>query len=502
MSAPMDSSPTKLTLKTRIIVFTTLSAIIIAIALSSIAASGTTAPKKTKLKAETVRLADVANDTPNPTDGYMFCENPIFTIALMIDRSGSVSGIAENPVNYKKSINLFLDDLYNELVVSRHGQVNVILFAFGARSVIQNPTTSSGELITSISDAPSLEVMKNSVERIFFTKGSWSDDASTLSADTSNPYDVARGYNAGSVSEQHEGMGGTNWDDALQDVAKIGKSPAFSSFERGKHIDLALMLTDGEPNINNDENRTFEIADIQGSDHSNRSFLIDDVKELRTGIPGVRPPMDVRGLLINANADENMNLVFGEGSQNWTKATNFKEDLQDVLDALLASIDTDEECSWIPIYPKMSVRVLSSSHSHDVSFELVEGVPDSNWLIVEICNLTEHLPLKDPKWMLTLDTVTERPDFGMPYVPLTEHNELAPAGEPNSCAEFKASVGDVPLGGGQDGSYKFWSWGTVTPTKKYRLASDSGMTIEPDKTVILEDIIGIDLVIKRLSLPA
>lgn len=32
----------------------------------------------------------------------------------------------------------------------------------------------------------------------------------------------------------------------------------------GKHINLALMLTDGSPNVNNGANRTFEVGDLTG----------------------------------------------------------------------------------------------------------------------------------------------------------------------------------------------------------------------------------------------
>lgn len=491
-------------IKKRVLILLLIATVLTTTAFLSILNSKSVVTEK-KTNARLSAPALMANETDNPPGGTLFCEKPIFTIALMIDRSGSVSGNLENPLKYKDSIKLFLDDLYLDLVDARHGTVHVIMFAFGSRSVLQNATNSSGQIITTISDHDSLVDMKTAVDRIFFTNGSWSNDAATLASNPNDPYDIARSYNAGDVSVDPVGMGATNWDDALLSVAEIGKSPKYSSPERGKHIDLALMLTDGQPNVNNgvadnDGNRKFEIVDVANSDHSNRAFMVDTVTELRNGLSGVRPPIDVRGILINAEAETDMNAVFGVGLDKWAKATNFKDDLQDVLDALLASIDTDEECHWEYVTPTVEVRFSSSADmGPGNTFNLLEGGGSSTEIFLQICNNTPKVKLTEPSFSFDNFVSTSSLFHDNAGNPVTE---LAPAGEPGACSPvMKGYLPALGLGATFPEHFGITVRAKFTPTKKWRLAPD-----------LLDEVVGkvyyptedteLNVLIERRSLPA
>ncbi|MFN8016078.1 MAG: hypothetical protein U0R17_05680 [Acidimicrobiia bacterium] len=447
--------------------------ILIAVALASITFRDSKT-KSTHVKAQTVRLSETS-DTNNPV-ATLFCENPIFTIALSLDRSGSVT--QDNPAApglYKDSVNRFLQKLYDELVDRRHGKVNVIVNAFGSRSVNQNPKSSTGELSIAITDSTSLNSLKSAVDRIYFADHAVGNDPYTMSRDPSDPYDIARGYNAGSYTSTNINFSATNWDDALLDIKNIGSSPMFSSFDRGKHIDLALMLTDGKPNVNNDSDRVFQPSDVNDSDHSNRSYIIDTVNELRQGQAGVRPPMDVRGVLINSDegtshddAVNAMNQVFGADSNSWLLAENFDSDLQKVLDAVLASIDTDEECHWEYVYPKISVQYYADAAlGPNNNLNIYEGAPGGTKIFLKVCNLTTNAPLKNPRFSYSNFAAG---DPGYPLIPsAVDGGELAPAGQPGDCVLIEGRTPTLGMGQSFPSDWKITVRAEFTPTKSRRL---------------------------------
>lgn len=113
------------------------------------------------------------NNTPNP-DVVLSCPDPVFTIALSIDRSDAINlrrelgGETQERI-IKDSTKQFLDSLYNKVVLSHGGKVNVILNAVAMSSVNQNRVDGSGNKIVEInSDRRTLDAMQQDVENIYF----------------------------------------------------------------------------------------------------------------------------------------------------------------------------------------------------------------------------------------------------------------------------------------------------------------------------------------------
>ncbi|MFN8016079.1 MAG: hypothetical protein U0R17_05685 [Acidimicrobiia bacterium] len=366
---------------------------LIALAISVALVSALTIVGSTKsganplLKTKSVRLS-ANNDVVNPPI-KLDCEKPVLTLALVLDRSGSVSEIDSNPNFYKESVNRFLSSLSN-ILISRGGEANVLLYAFGSRTVSQNKKTASNQLITRINDTTSLDVMKQSVNEIFFSKAAYGNDDSTMNA-SENPNDVARGYNAGVRTPTAVPFTYTNWDDAFNEVAKVG-SASYADSAPGKHIDLTLMLTDGKPNVNNGSDRVFQPSDVSSYDAAQgRIYSADTVRKLRQG-EGSRPPMVVRGVLINSDATSAMDEVFGAGSANYSTADNFESDLQKVLDDIIESIDTDDICKIEYVTPAINV----SLNKTDIVVD--EGSSDSVKVTVRNDTIATNgvkLPLED-----------------------------------------------------------------------------------------------------------
>ena len=323
---------------------------VLAVALTTIfGASSSGARKPVKTKTSFQLAAD--NTSTNPVI-KLDCEQPRLTLAVMIDRSGSVSGVASNPVKYKESVNKFVEDL-SKILISRGGDLDVLLWGYGSRSIVQNDKTASNQLITKVDSSTSLDAMKAAVNAIFFSTGAVGGNDLSMNGNTT-PYAVARGYNGFPTTGTYTL---TNWDDALLPVKNLGSSSDFSDPAPGKHINLALMLTDGSPNVNNGANRTFEVGDLTGYNSADgREYAAQTVTELRAG--NGLPKMAVRGILINSTADAAMNEVFGPS--NWSKADNFEADLARVLDDIIDSIDSNVECQYVYVTPKIELSVPSN----------------------------------------------------------------------------------------------------------------------------------------------
>lgn len=347
---------------------------IIAVAITTIVGSTSSLARDTDAKTS-IRMS-VVNDEDNPPI-VINCEKPVLNIALVLDRSGSVSGISTNPAKYKESVNRFLDNL-SGVILSSNGEMNVLLYAFGSRTIVQNDTTPSQELITVINNNSTLDDMKEAVDKIYFSPYAKGNINSTMNAST-DPYDIRRGYNAGVSTAGPIAFHLTNWDDALREVGKIGSSK-YSDPAPGGHIDLALMLTDGQPNVHNGSNRTFEPSDTFAYiDAIGRDYAAQTVGNLRNGV-ATRPPMAVRGVLINSTATSAMNEVFGPENETWSRADNFEDDLQKVLDDIVDQIENGELCQSIFVNPTLDLDISPGNVTVD------EGPNGAKTITVRVTN--------------------------------------------------------------------------------------------------------------------
>lgn len=340
-----------------------LAVTIAAVAVTTIVGSTANA-QKTSLSTQSVlaRLS-APNDTENP-DIVVDCVSPVLTVALSIDRSTSVYG---NENQYRSTVKAFIDTLYNE-IVSRGGRINLIVNAFASRSVNQNPTTGSGTdrtMQTTISNASTRDVLKSSIDRIFFTDNRGASGGNHYFAASNDAYDVARAYNP--ALQGPGSYGTTNWDDALLDIARIASSPTYNNVAPGHHIDLGLVLTDGNPNTHNGTNRIFAPSDVNTTvTTGSSSYPKDTVSALRSGaaVAGIpaRPPMAVRGVLIASSAESFMREVFGTGSQNYSLASNFGSDLDAQLTEIVNSL-TEGECGKTVVTPALTLTLNRTSIS-------------------------------------------------------------------------------------------------------------------------------------------
>lgn len=462
--------------------------------------------KVTKLDGVSIVASKSAENIP--TDAIRVCEGPIFTVALTVDRSGSiVNRAADTPEIYKNNVKRFIQKLYDEIVVSKKGKLNVLLYAFASRSVMQNESGSNGQRITLVSDDNSLNSMKNAVDRIYFANNAYSNDASSMAKSTSDPYDIARSYNAGAVTTEEVPMFFTNWDDAFLDIDNVATN-SYSSTEPGKHIDLALMITDGQPNANNDSDRVFQTADITNSDQSNRTYLINDVNNLRKGNNGKYPPIDVRGILINPSedADSAMNLVFGnKGPRNWEKADDFDNALQEKLDMIVDDINANEECHWEYIQPKIRLDAVDFNPTLPVTLQ--EGNQNGRTVTVRICNLTEKVPLHSPEIVAVGTNVAMDPGFkiddNLAWKRISNEpggGQLAPKDQPGSCINYRYTFNAIALGGDDPGRMIFFVRAQFNPTRKYRL--DPAYKPDADGSFSPITNMPLALAVSRVDLPA
>lgn len=358
------------------------------------------------------------NNTPNP-DVVLSCPDPVFTIALSIDRSDAINlrrelgGETQERI-IKDSTKQFLDSLYNKVVLSHGGKVNVILNAVAMSSVNQNRVDGSGNKIVEInSDRRTLDAMQQDVENIYFgdVDTTYAQADPEPNPDTpgiiegkiragdrrfasdpsdSSPSRYKYGYNpmgeiydnygASEDAKLHQNdVGKANFDDALLDVAKEASKP-------GQHVDMSLLLGSGIWDNWDHNDRQFDSRDDRRADWSWDRFdaAIKTVNALRSGTPvpsttyGPRPPMAVRAIMYNTDFDTKNELEHVYGSQsdkigyayaqnrfsNIVMAGNsFRDELNAALQNVVDSIGFSGSC----------VSVVPSNHNASIKIELFES---------------------------------------------------------------------------------------------------------------------------------
>lgn len=316
-----------------------LAVLVIAVALTTIFGSSS-ASSEDKLTAKSAVRISATNPTPNP-DVTLDCEKPVLTLALALDRSGSVSGVSTNEAEYKKAVKDFLDELSGR-IVSRGGELNVVLWAFASRSIIQNDKTPSNQLIIQVNDEDSLDAMKDTVDKIYFT----SNPSGNMNGGTDG-YSTARGYNAGfpttGTNYQY-----TNWHDALIQTEKYRPTTT-------RPIDLALVLTDGMPNFYTNGDDYTNGTNLVYNEDLARTRAAEAVTRLRTRSEFKK--VAVQGVLIKSNETNAMNEVFGPEGTTWSRASNFKTDLDRVLNKIIERIETDEICKIEYVKPSIGLSL-------------------------------------------------------------------------------------------------------------------------------------------------
>ena len=200
---------------------------------------------------------------PRPADPGVSvdCADPKLTVAIMIDRSDSVirdTGGA-TPGIFKDSVELLLDDLYSRFEPN-NGELTFIIYAFGTKSVVQYTGDASTQA--------NLDNVKSAIEKIHFRNGEYYTNKNVhtpgFQSLTTNPYDLARAYDAG--SENAPGVYGlTNWHDALVKVLEQQSGP-YNNPDPGKKIDLAVMFTDGFPDKDDGHDWRWTPGEYEGND--------------------------------------------------------------------------------------------------------------------------------------------------------------------------------------------------------------------------------------------
>lgn len=345
---------------------------IIAVAVTTIVGSSAAVTKTgSQTQARVDATSVVVSGAENPII-TLSCLDPVLTVALVLDRSGSVASDSlrhfgdetHAPNQYKDTVKNFLTQLYTE--IGTRGHVNVLIYAFAGRTVLQNPTVASSggaqTFLTDVSTIGNLNTMKDAVDRIYFNQQRKGIDPEIKSAD---PYDVARGYNAGVPTAYGSTNNNTNWDDGFLQVANVASSPTYNNTDPGKHIDLAIMLTDGQPNLDNGTNRVWGTDDIDRNDSRTTvlNYSTSDVTALRTGAAltpyASRPPIAVRGVLINpditSQVTSTMQTVFG--ASNYSTTDNFGADLKAELDRIVDAVTNEEICTTEVVVPELTVKL-------------------------------------------------------------------------------------------------------------------------------------------------
>jgi hypothetical protein len=374
-----------------------LAVLIVAVALTTIFGSSSSAKEQPHSSQRVTRLAATNNDTPNPPIS-LTCDNLSLTVALFLDRSSSIMADSGKtykdsaghpdyghvPNQYKDTVNDFLQTLYDE-IGSQGGKANVLIYAFATRTVLQNPSTQNGTsraIQTDISIPAHLAAMKTAVDRIYFNRQRKGIDPESASSD---PYDVERGYNAG-VRTAFGDYGTTNWDDALLNAQRIGASPSYADPAPGKHIDLSIVLTDGKPNLNDGTNRKWDDGDLHRNDSAQVgvNYSASTVTALRLGkaaVSGepVAPPMAVRSVYITPSFGSNetnaMNQVFGRG--NYSSASTFGSDLKAQLEAIIHDVTTGNGCGSVEVVRDLEISANPRSitvHEGDTTGAIVNVV--------------------------------------------------------------------------------------------------------------------------------
>lgn len=331
----------------------------------------------------------VANATADP-GVTLTCPNPIFTIALNIDRglaldhSRNMNGKTQVEI-IKSSTQQFLANLYDKIVVPHGGKVNVLLNAMAVTSVSYNRLdASNNKIIEMNSDPLTLTALQQDVQDMYFMD--WPGQVTPA-----NPYGIQNpsslsqrkyGYNpSGVINNNYQGavdhedpadqanfLAKANFDDALLEVAKAG-STTFNNPAPGQHIDMSLMLASGVWDIQNHADRVFSFRNDRIVDWSPQRFAYakDSIDALRKGtsVPstsyGARPPMSVRGIFFNSAASVKNELegmfgatsdvigyAYAENGFNYAPSNTYEAELNQELDDVVNSISFDPGCPVVP----------------------------------------------------------------------------------------------------------------------------------------------------------
>lgn len=309
------------------------------------------------------------------------CANPELKIALLIDRSDSVikDGNGQTPTYFKDSVKLILDEIHARF--NQNLQLDVIVYAFGTKAVLQSERTATGQLITDASTVENLNKVKSVIDRIHFRNGELFDknkpNTIGFQSASNDSYDLARGYNAGTENAIGD-YGNTNWHDPFINVLKLA-SDAYN--DPSNNIDVAFMLSDGLPNVYNgggdylwtpgvDRGPNADFNDYTNADDLYRPYekwdnlyrVQQPVNALRDGKAlkqfSSRPPVSVQGIIIRPpnpkhtaaqvaadvkEATDVSERVFGDG--NFAYATNFSFSLKQQIAKIVANIVADTGCT-------------------------------------------------------------------------------------------------------------------------------------------------------------
>lgn len=395
------------------------------------------------------------------------CEKAEFTMALVVDRSGSVY---DNRETYKEKVKEFIENVYSKL--GNDAKLNVIINAFATRSVNQNDIIpdSDGTLKTSITDSVSLEKMKDVVDEIYFIDGGSFSVGDGYFAKSNDSEDIRKSYNpTADTIKAYGNHGATNWEDATKKIVELRRD-AYNQSKPGKRIDLMVMLTDGVPTTGNGTDHIFKPAD--DIDNFGNSEMVnlginaarDNVAELRNPTDGTFPTA-VRSVLINSNQEYAMKKVFGSNPtdpnvpQNYYTTENFGNSLSQVLDGLITSIETTEECTTTYVYPKIQLIVSPAN------FSINEGIGNGKLVTITVKNLTIGSKLEN----VTLSTLGYNSPGMLIQVPGFAPGELQAAGKPGDTYVYQ-HLFEIPLGGSYQPGFDIYAWGNIPDGPRIKVA--------------------------------
>lgn len=369
--------------------------------------------KSATLKAASVAFLTEANQTPNP--GFTVGPKCSMRIVLLIDRSGSIMGnaVPQYSLEIANTIKSTVNSFYGVLKTRADGypgsQATVMVDAFATYSIPQNgiapdpsigltswdwlgsldladPNTHPTSPYSDYRNKTNLQYQQSVINNIFYNY------VKDPSYDTSKPNSAYRGYYGTTGNQVNTSLGttGTNYDDALISAAHqisfwTGGPSGTNPDKRGDDdFDLVLMVTDGQPTMNDGPNHVADVGppaedglknsnpepiDVQYAQNevnvlrTGRAFTDQNGKEM-TGIWGKRPPVNVIGIIAgkeasNPNSLDNMDSVFGsnvglpaDSPKNWYATNGFAGDLADALRKSINDIGCKKPD---PAHPKISL---------------------------------------------------------------------------------------------------------------------------------------------------
>ncbi len=349
------------------------------------------------------------------------CDYPEMTIAILMDRSSSVISETGNatPQIFKNSTKDLLDRLHDRF--EPVGRLNVLLYAFGTKSVIQNDIAPDGTYITDASTKAAVNKMKSTIDQIHFVD---TEDPNSqknphhLSGGVS-PDALRKAYNYGSTHiEGNYGL--TNWHDAFVQL-RNDASTLKKTGKLGGKVDLAIMLTDGLPNVYNRKSNKWNVPEgsaFQLNKWSNEWATLSMIDVLRNGATtwdsdgsGNSYPINkisVRGLLIrpdipgltpeqneakNEQARGIARKIFGKDENNnnhFFFAKDFSGSLSEQITNLINVVSDDVNCNGggdsgidIEILPSADIKLLETEKV-DVTFK-VTNVGSTLLTEVKLC---------------------------------------------------------------------------------------------------------------------